>query len=106
MCLPAGRLRYQQSPRHPLKTTAMAAKTWLVGWLPQLQVPQLAVAAAVPPLGPLVPPLGPPLGLLLALVPLARKVLQRGPQQGPMQPPQGWRLWANPVVWLRVQAPL
>jgi hypothetical protein len=106
----AGRLRYQRSVLHrfgqafrkAFRKAAEVARTWLPGWLlerPQLRVRQRAVAAAQQSL-PLVP-----------LVPLALKVQQAVPQRAPpppmqqvLQPPQGWRVWAHPEFWLRVQA--
>jgi hypothetical protein len=106
----AGRLRYQRSVLHlfrpAFRKAAEVARTWLPGWLrPQLRVRQRAVAVALQSLP------------LVRRVPLALKVLQQTvPQRVPpppmqqapqvLQPPQGWRVWAHPGVWLRVQAPL
>lgn len=120
----AGRLRYQRSVLHrfrlAFRKAAEVARTWLPGWLlerpklrPKLRVRvrvrvrQRAVAASLQPLQSLqsLP--------LVRRVPLALEVQQQAvPQRVPpqqvlqvLQPPQGWRVWADPGVWLRGQAP-
>jgi hypothetical protein len=122
MCILAGRLRYQRSVLHRFRQAFMqafrkaaeVARTWLPGWLlerPQLREQQRAVAAALQSLQSLP---------LLRRVPLALEVLQQQmvqqavPQRVPppqmqqapqvLQPPQGWRVWAHPGVWLLGQA--
>lgn len=96
------------------RKAAEVARTWLPGWLlerPQLREQQRAVAASLQPLQAL------PRVRRVRRVPLALEVQQQMvqqavPQRVPpqqvlqvLQPPQGWRVWAHPGVWLQGQAP-